>query len=182
LRTLAIITLIVGGVLGYGYWHSITHASFYIYLEFPQPIPATGTDIPKVKLQFLSAEGQVLANGISDDRYNFVHLLHPEAGDCHQHAKTVPYDNAARQAWQTCYAQLSTWIAQWANKASQVGYQIQGCNPRTIPATIDLNNSDWLLWWVPLPHIGGTPYAHYSLRIHLDDEGCIAWPEKAASK
>ena len=114
---------------------------------------------------FLDSEGRVLANGISDAQYNYVHLIHPEVGDCHQIEQLAPFSRQARGNWQDCFEQQSTWIAQWASQVRQVEVRFQECQWRDIPVTVSNGNSEWFLWWIPHPHIGGKPYSYYSLDI-----------------
>ena len=172
-RTLIIIAVIVGCILGYGYWHSYTHASFHIQLDFKgtdrkKPIP-----IPKAEILFLDSEGQILAKGINDEQYNYVHLIHPEVGDCHEIEKFAPYSKKARESWQECFEHLSTWIPDWAGKVRQVHFKIPSCMLKNIPVAVSKHNSDWYLWWIPHPHIGGKPYSYYSLSITIDKKDCL---------
>ena len=37
MKTILILVVIAGLVLGYGYWHSITHGSIYIDLDYKTP-------------------------------------------------------------------------------------------------------------------------------------------------
>ncbi|MCU7835441.1 MAG: hypothetical protein KZQ83_09310 [gamma proteobacterium symbiont of Taylorina sp.] len=46
---------------------------------------------------------------------------------------------------------------------------------KKIPITISEYNSvsEWLLWWVPLPHIGGKPYSYFRASIDLEQYDCF---------
>jgi hypothetical protein len=163
---------IIGCILGYGYWHSITHASFHIQLNFKGVTNGKPKTIPKAEIIFLDAEGRVLATGMSDEQYNYVHLIHPEVGDCHEIEKSAPFSEKAGESWQECFEHLSTWVPKWARKVRQVDLKTQSCLWRNIPVTVSENNSDWFLWWVPHPHIGGKPYTYYSLSITVEEDNC----------
>jgi len=170
----AILTLIfIGSILGYGYWHSATHASFYVGLKYKKIDGQQPKTMPKTEVLFLDSAGRVLARGISDEKYNYVHLIHPEVGDCHQVEKSAHSSKDAEEAWQNCFEKMSTWIPMWAGQVRQVELKTQRC-PVKIPVTVSRWNSDWYLWWVPLPHVGGKPYAYYSLSIIVDENDCIA--------
>ena len=172
MRIMLLIVVIIACVLGYGYWHSLTHASFHIQLDFRDDNNGTQEVLPKVEIDFMDAEGRVLAQGIGDEHYNTVHLIHPEVGDCQQAEKSAPFSGKGRSTWQECFEHMSTWTATWASKVRQVGIQTQQCSWSNIPVTVSKSHSDWFLWWVPHPHLGGKPYAYYSLYITVGDEQC----------
>ena len=172
MRKLLIIVAIIGGVLGYGYWHSTTHAYFYVYLDVMSAAKGKPQTPPKTEVFFLDSEGRLLAKGISDAQYNFVHLIHPEVGDCHAIEKSAAFSKEGRQSWQECFKHLSTWIAGWASNVRQVDLKTEGCPLRNIPVAVSKNNSEWFLWWVPHPHIGGKPYTYYSLSITVEESSC----------
>lgn len=160
-------------ILGYGYWHSATHASFHIQLNFKDITKGDPAIIPEINIHFLDSEGRVLATGISDQQYNYVHLIHPEVGDCHAVEKSAAFSTAGRESWQTCFENLSTWIPTWADAVRQVNLKTQNCYLNNIPVTVSKYNADWYLWWVPHPHIGGKPYTYYSLTITVDEKNCM---------
>jgi len=117
-RKMVIIVAIIGCILGYGYWHSSTHASFHIQLNFKDVNKELKT-IPKAEMIFMDSEGRVLAHGISDEQYNYVHLIHPEVGDCHEVERLASSSKEAKESWQECFEQLSTWIAKWPAKSTR---------------------------------------------------------------
>ncbi len=172
MRKLLVIVIIIVCILGYGYWHSVTHASFFIQLNFKDVNRKKLKAIPEAEILFLDAMGNVLANGTSDEQYNYVHLIHPEVGDCHEVEKLAAFSKEARKSWQECFEHLSTWIPKWAGKVRQVDLNAQSCTIKNIPVTVSKHNSDWLLWWVPHPHIGGKPYTYYNLSITVEEKDC----------
>lgn len=173
MRIILLIAVITGCVLGYGYWHSLTHASFHIQLKFMDGDKEIQKFLPEVEIEFLDAEGSILARGVNDKHYNYVHLIHPEVGDCQEAEQSAPFSGKGRNAWQTCFEQMSTWIATWAGQVRRVNVNSDRCIWRHLPVTASESNSDWYLWWVPHPHIGGNPYTYYSLYITVDDNKCM---------
>jgi len=172
LRTLLIVIVLVSAILGYGYWHSATHASFHMQLNFKAADSSTSLKAPETEIRFKDSAGNLLAKGISDKQYGYLHLLHPEVGDCHEVEKTATTSTAGRTAWQECFAHVATWIPQWANEVTHVDLLSSSCQQRDIPVTISRSNSEWSLWWVPLPHVGGKPYSYYSLTLTIDEAEC----------
>lgn len=159
-------------ILGNGYWHSATHASLNVYLNVKDSNRDESNAIRNAEIFFLDPAGRRLASGIGDPHYNYVRLIHPEVGDCHEMEKAARSSREGREAWQECFERLSTWIPGWADKISQVNLKMRGCTLMNIPVTVSKQNADWLLWWVPHPHIGGKPYSYYNLSITVDEKNC----------
>ena len=172
MRKLVIVAVIIGGILGYGYWHSYTHASFHVSIDLKKAGSNKPVPLPKAEIDFLDSQGRPLASGIGDEQYNYVHLIHPVVGDCHAVEKAAVTSKEARSAWQECFEHLSTWIPDWAGKVRQVNLQSPVCQLENYPVTVSRYNSDWYLWWVPLPHVGGKPYTYYSLNLSIDKKDC----------
>lgn len=170
----ALIILIVAGsiILTYGYWHSITHASFYVSLKAAEASETKTSPTPAGAVEFLSSSGAVLASGVLDRQYNFVRLIHPEQGDCHEVEKMAAFSKEARNSWQECFEHLSVWIATWIRDVKAVNVKYGDCVIQGSPLTISKSRSDWFLWWFPHPHIGGNPYSDYSATISVNKEDC----------
>ena len=160
-------------VLGYGYWHSFTHASFYVSLNVESKTDYETTSMPGAELEFLNSNGNVLANGVADKQYNIVHLIHPKYGDCHEVEKMAAFSKEARTSWQVCFGHQSTWIATWISDVDKVNVKYGNCLNQDRPITVTKSESDWYLWWVPHPHIGGKPYANYSSTITINENDCV---------
>jgi hypothetical protein len=124
--------------------------------------------MPLAKVVFFDIEGKTLAEGVSDEKYHYVHLLHPEVGDCYELESAATTSRSGRTAWQECYAILATWIPGWVDKVHSVDVSHEGKLYEKVPVKLNTYNSEWLLWWVPLPHVGGKPYTYYSTRISLE--------------
>ena len=166
LYSLASIGLLILVVLGYGYWHAATHASFQVDLYRLTPA-GERQPMPLADVVFLDDRGRPLAKGISDDKYH-VHLLHPEVGDCYALESAATTSRAGRTAWQDCYARLSTWTPEWVEKVHSVSVSDHDKLYEQVPVKLNKYNADWLLWWVPLPHVGGKPTTYYSGRIVIE--------------
>jgi hypothetical protein len=79
----------------------------------------------------------------------------------------------ARKSWQECFAHLSTWIPDWAGKVRQISLKSPAGQLENHPVAVSRYNSDWYLWWIPHPHMGGKPYTYYSLNLTIDEQDCI---------
>lgn len=170
MRLLLIIVVVVLSALGYGYWHSSTHASFYVTLNVQGQADREPTSMPRV--EFLDSKGVVLANGVQDAQYNFLHLIHPVHGDCHEVEKIAAFSEEAKTSWQECFEHQSLWIAEWIRDVNKVNVAYDRCLIRNHSIAVSNPSSDWYLWWVPHPHIGGTPYSNYSATINVDEKDC----------
>jgi len=173
-KTLSVFTIAIlmfCSILGYGYWHSVTHASLHVDIRLLSVPGAAAQTMPLAKISFQDESGHFLAAGISDEKSNFVHLLHPDVGDCHEAEKAATTSNKSRTAWQECFDELSTWIPQWVKDVHMAEVIYKGHRIEKIPVAISANNSEWFLWWVPLPHVGGKPYTYYRATISVDTSG-----------
>lgn len=156
-------------VLAFGYWHSITHASANINLKSTFK---TGT-LSKAEVLFMDSNENILARGVTDEKHHHVYLIHPEVGSCHDFSKS-PSTKKSRQLWQHCFKEQSVWIPTWIKNVRQVQVKHKNCLSKKLPITISEYNTEWLLWWVPLPHVGGLPYTYYRGRIVLEQNDCYS--------
>ena len=161
-------------VLGYGYWHSETHGAVYFNLEYENRQSVKPGWLAKARVKFKGRNGRVLAEGVRDDELGIVHLIDPETGGCHEIEASAAFSAQARSAWYECFAKQSTWIPGWIDEVRQVQVVHDNCTTTDIPVEIITSNSDWLLWWIPHPHIGGKPYSYYSATIVVKQADCIA--------
>lgn len=172
-KILVIIAVLAMSVLAFGYWHSATHSSLYVSLNVVAGADKKTLTAPEAKIQFLDSRGSVLANGVRDEQFDFVHLVHPTYGDCHEVEKMAAFSTEARSSWQECFEHLSAWIATWVEDVVYVNVKFDNCLVENKPVAISRSRSDWYLWWVPHPHIGGKPYSGYSATIVVDEEDCV---------
>jgi hypothetical protein len=168
-----LILVILCAVLGYGYWHAVTHAGWYIDLQWVTEGERRAQPMPGAEVTFLDDAGNVLARGTGDSQYNFLHLLHPEAGDCHEIEQAAVTSREARAAWQECFEKLSTWVPTWAKDVRRVEVLYGDCRFENIPVTLGGRNSEWYLWWVPLRHVGGKHYSWYRATISVNQSACV---------
>lgn len=121
------------------------------------------------------SNGKLLATGQSDAQYGTVYLAHPDTGSCYEAERQATRSRSGMNAWQNCFKQYSTWIMEWIDEARFVDVQVAGCRLNMIPVSVkDRGAADWLLWWVPLPHVGGKPYTYFSLTLRIDPLQCRA--------
>lgn len=172
-KVLLVIAVVILSVLAFGYWHSTTHSSFYVSLKIAGEADSNTPLSPEAKVQFLDSRGRVLANGVRDKQYDFVHLVHPAHGDCHEIEKAAAFSKDATTSWQECFEHQSVWIARWIGDVAGVNVKHGDCLIQNSPITISRSRSDWYLWWVPHPHIGGKPYSNYSATIVVDEKDCV---------
>jgi hypothetical protein len=78
-----------------------------------------------------------------------------------------------RDTWQRCSAAQSQWMARWAPQVRDARVAVAGCTVERVTVR-RRSSSDWWLWWVPLPHVGGTPLGYHTLELHLDSARCVA--------
>jgi len=172
MKVLLVITGIIGTVLGYGYWHLTTHAVFHVILNVNRGVESKLISTPEIKIQFIDAKGAVLAKGINDKNYNYIHLIDPVHGDCREVEKKAPFSREARNSWQECFENQSIWISKWIRDVQKVNLEYGKCLQQDIPIAVSYN-SDWYLWWVPHPHIGGKPFSYYNSTIKIDEQDCV---------
>jgi len=172
-KMLLISAVVILSILIFGYWHSSTHSSFYVSLNVAGQADDKTPSMPEVHVQFLNSRGNVLANGVRDKQYNFVHLIHPTHGDCQEVEKMAAFSKEARTSWRECFEQQSVWIARWIDDVAKVNVRYGNCLIANSPITMSQSRSGWYLWWVPHPHIGGKPYSDYSATIAVDEKDCV---------
>ena len=174
-RLIALLAAALAAVLGWGWWHAQTHASVRVAvndvaLKTPQRLWA---DLESGSLVLRDGAGRALAHGRVTAPHRSVELVDAAAGDCARFERQAPFDDAARAGWQRCYEGLSRWQAGWAPDVATASVTAGACNIGLVPVQVR-RDSDWWLWWVPLLHVGGTPYAHYSFELFIDSAKCIA--------
>lgn len=169
------------GVLSYGYWHAISHGTSYIELVFETPDADKTDRLSNAEVVFLDADDNILAKGRRDEKYHFIHLIHPSAGDCHRFTQGVPPSKEAKKSWYECFEKQSTWIPTWMNDVRQVQIKHSACLSKPLPITISAHNNEWFLWWVPHPHIGGLPSTYFRSRIIVSAKDCVRWAEQASA-
>lgn len=163
------LALIVIVVLGYGYWHAKVHGTLYVSLT-DVSVPNRYQPVLQAELSFINASRQVLATARSEPPHGTVYISEPAEYACRQFEQQASYSAAAKSDWNRCFKKQSRWVAEWAPDVKSVIVRSGACL-LNMPVTV-LKYGDWWLWWVPLPHVGGTPYTYYSIGIAIDSANC----------
>ena len=150
-------------VAGFGYWHATTHATFDVHLAYRTETGAVNR-MRNGQLEFLDADGSVLARASIDTRRSVVWLAHPDKGQCGP--------DRARDAYQDCIKTQATWIPQWARGVRHANVVLGRCSLARRQVQLNMRRDSLWLWWMPLQHIGGLPYTRYSATIAVDTRGC----------
>ena len=166
----AVILLLVGlalGVLGYGWWHSATHATFNVTLRDVAAKDKFGP-VTGARLAFLDETGKVLATAKTDETYGVVWASHPVMGYCGP--------NLPQAAYATCFRAHAEWLLTWVPLATRVNIVIGDCRIERAPIRFEAYRDSMWTWWIPLPHVGGTPYTHFNAFLQINSETCAVIP------
>lgn len=160
------------GALGWGWWRTHTHASVHVAvndvaLKTPQRLWA---ELRSGELVLRDRAGRALAHGRVTEPYGVVEFSDAAAGDCARFERQTPLGSAG---WQSCFEALSRWQAGWADNVVSASVTTGACRIETVPVRAR-RDAAWWLWWVPLPHVGGTPYANHSFSLFIDSASCTA--------
>ena len=161
-------------VLGWGYWHMVTHATLNVSLHdvsLKTNRQAYGA-IVNADLVFMDATGVILSEGRIREPYGVLSFSHPEVGDCSRYEREASGNAAARQSWQRCFEVTSRWLATWVKHARYVSVTMKDCRIEKLSVLPEEYRDSWWVWWVPLPHIGGKPYTYFSLTLTIDGLHC----------
>ena len=166
----AVVLLLAGvalGVLGYGWWHAATHATFNITLRDVAAKDGFGP-VKGARLAFLDEAGKVLATARTDDTYGVVWASHPVMGYCGP--------NLAQEAYSVCFRAHSEWLPTWVPLATRVSIVIGDCRIERAPIRFSASRDSAWTWWIPLPHVGGTPYTNFDAFMQIDSRTCSVVP------
>jgi hypothetical protein len=157
-------------VLGWGYWYALTHASLHIHVDdYGLKSSTLIYDAPHdAKVTLRDRSNVALAAAKSIEPAGYLLAVHPDAdiGTCEH--RTAPSDHSS------CYKQYSAWSSRWAPRVQSADVSVGGCHLRGVPVATSVSNSEWLLWWVPLPHVGGLPRRYFDFAIAVDSRACVA--------
>jgi len=161
-------------IYGYGYWRSLNYGYAQVSLNFNMSDSSEINILPNAKVQFINTDQTILATGLSDEKYNFVYLKHPSQVDCHKIVKNknLSFTEAGYKR-QRCLQDQLTWVPKWIKKVQFVKIIHQQCTTDLMPITIKEYDSAWKLWWVPLPHVGGSPHSYFTIDIDINKSDCI---------
>ena len=158
--------------LAYGYWHVRTHGSLYVSLH-DTSLGRYGEPVKEGVIELLDGSSHKLITLTADGLYGAYLITAPAPYDCHPQERAASHGNPAQDAWQTCFQRQSRWVAEVAPSIASATIRFGRCELRNVPASLGANYSDWFLWWVPLPHIGGKPYASFSHTFYVDGRSCL---------
>jgi len=161
---IAILIGLVAGVLGYGYWHTSTHATIHVTLSDAAAPKETYGRVSSVQLAFLDAAGKVLATGKTDEKYGVVWVTHPVAGYCGP--------DLAPAAYRVCFDAHAVWLLTWVPHVRLVSVAVGNCRLERVPLRFSAYRDSMWTWWIPLRHIGGTPYTNYSAYLEVNSKTC----------
>lgn len=148
-------------MLGYGAWHAHTHATLSFYLSEH----AGRSSVQDALLLLRDAQGVPLATVQLRPPYGLPHYAGAGAVDCSVE------EAQGGAAWRECFERQSRWFAPWAARVVSADIVLADCRIAAVPL-VNTSYSDWWLWWVPLPHVGGTPYRNVALRGAVDRAHC----------
>lgn len=151
------------GLMGYGWWHRTAHATLEVQLVF-NARGGTANRLRNGQITFLDGESRELARATIDTRRGVVWLAHPERGQCGP--------DLARGAYLDCFRAHSEWIPLWIEQARRANVALEGCTIADAPVTLFTRRDNLFLWWVPLPHVGGRPYARHIATVTANQRQC----------
>jgi hypothetical protein len=169
--TLFGIAALVAAALGYGWWQAHTHADVWLQVKnhaarAPGQLWANAVD---ARVVMRDASGGALAEATLEAPQGLPRWTGP-------HGAAIDCGAAQAQggrAWRDCWERQARWMAQWAPRAHSARVTLGRCIVDPVPVTRKLY-TDWWFWWVPLPHVGGTPIKHFAINLHVDSAKCVA--------
>ena len=168
-KALVLALALIAVVLAYGYWHAKTHATLYVSWTDSSE-RSRYQPILDGELSFMNASGEVVAKAKPEAPHGAIYVSEPGQYSCHEFEQLAFFSLEARDGWNQCFETQSRWLSKSAPEITSVIVQTGSCL-LTMPVTLS-KASDWWLWWVPSPHVGGTPYTHYSISISIDAANC----------
>lgn len=162
MRAVIVIVGLIAGVLGYGWWHSGSHATFHMVIA--EKAADRHRQVLNAQVVFLDDRSNVLARGKTDGKFGVVWVTHPTAGYCGP--------DLAQPAYQACFDAHAPWLTTWVPRVRRVSLVVGNCRIELIPLQFSGYRDSMWTWWIPLPHVGGTPYTHYSAQLEVDTRVC----------
>ena len=163
MRVVFVIIGLAAGVLGYGYWHSTSHATLTVVLTDSSRKERDGR-VLNAELVFLDATSRSIARGKNDSKLGIVLLRHPKTGYCGP--------DLTLEAYRACVIAQSEWIAGWVDQLRFVSVVLGNCRIERLPVEVTARRDNVATWWVPLPRVGGRPYTHYRVQLEVDSKVC----------
>jgi hypothetical protein len=180
-RALVVLGVLIVAGLGWGCWQARTHGTLHVALHdvaLKNDRQLWG-DLRAAEVAFKDEAGAVLATGSAGPPFGVFSIRHPTVGDCRREETAATVDRAAMDAWNRCFAAQSRWFPTWVRRARYAEVKAGECRVERTPVELRESKSGWWLWWVPSPHLGGSPYTYFTLSVWIDSRGCrAATPER----
>ena len=157
------VTGVAAAIGAFGYWHAATHATFDVHLAYKTTV-GFAAQLRNGQIEFLDDNGAALARASIDTKFGVVWLAHPDKGQCGP--------ALAPDAYQDCFRAQATWIPQWVRAVRYANITLERCSIARRNVQLTTHRDNLLLWWLPLPHVGGMPYTRYSATFAIDTKGC----------
>jgi hypothetical protein len=157
-------------VLAYGAWGAHTHANVMLAVHdhAARDKNRLWVDATQGTVVLRDAQGNVLAQATLSPPSGLPAYTGPAgAVDCSGEQRS------GGAAWQRCYAAQSRWVARWAPSVATAQVRVGACTIEAVPVE-RRRYTDWWLWWLPLPHVGGSASTSWSLGLHIDSARCAA--------
>jgi len=170
-----VVLAVVAAVLGWGWWQAQIHADVHVAInDVALKTPnLRWAALESGMLVLRDADGRALAHGVVTGPQHLLEFDDAAAGDCGRFERQAPFDAAARRGWQACYEGRARWQASWAGKVALASVTSGRCSIDKVPVKTR-RYDDWWLWWVPLPHVGGSTSAYYAFELYVDSATCSA--------
>lgn len=163
MRAVVVIIGMVAGVLGYGYWHSASHATLSLVLTDTSRKERDGR-VLNAKVVLLDASSRPIARGKTDAKLGIVLLRHPVSGYCGP--------DLTLEAYRACVIAQSGWLAEWVGKLRFISVVLGDCRIERVPVEVTVRRDNLATWWIPFPEGSGAPYSRYAARLEVDARVC----------
>jgi hypothetical protein len=186
-RTKLALVLIAAGALvpAWGYWYSLKHASLHLRVDdYSLQSSTQSYGVPhNVTLTLRDESNAQLAIARSVEPLGYILAVHPNSdiGNCEHREMDTATTQEYQRNYAACYEQYSAWSATWASRVHSADITVRPCEMRGVPVTVHLSSNEWLLWWVPLPHVGGLPRQHFEFSVAIDSRACAPVTQLSAS-
>ena len=158
-----VVILLVAGIPGYGYWHAHSHGSLNISI-YDATADNQHVPVQDAEINLYDENRVLLATGNSSQEHGIIMLVHPVHGSCAE---------LKNDAWQACFRIQSVWLMEWIERVRSIDVHSGECRLQ-LPVEVSSYIEEWWLWWIPLPHVGGTPYSYYRIIVRIDPVTCRA--------
>ena len=179
-RFFAIIAILIGAVFAYGYWQVRSNGYFNISLSDRAGRTATrlSGDVERAEIALRDAARAVIAEGYVEPPWAFIRWRYPGHAECERTESAAMQTSDGYARWRQCIATFRRWYREAGDAARFFDVRWGACSVASVPLQMRINRDGWMVWWVPLPHVGGTPYTTYSAYIMLDSRDCSARVER----